>query len=119
MIKRSLFLSIASLMALTACGDQVATGEGDASAVVAGAAHTQQRLIYPTTMRVDQVDTYQSASRGEVQIEDPYRWLEQDVRVSPDVEAWVQAQNAVTNRYLEGLPGRAMIAERLRELWNY
>lgn len=119
MIKRSLFLSIASLMALTACGDQVATGEGDASAVVAGAAHTQQRLIYPTTMRVEQVDTYQSASRGEVQVEDPYRWLEQDVRVSPDVEAWVQAQNAVTNRYLEGLPGRAMIAERLRELWNY
>lgn len=119
MIKRSLFLSLASVVVLTACGEQIANGEGDASAVVAGAAHTQQRLIYPTTMRVEQVDTYQSASRGEVQIEDPYRWLEQDVRVSPDVEAWVQAQNAVTNRYLEGLPGRAMIAERLRELWNY
>ncbi|MCC5981173.1 MAG: S9 family peptidase [Oceanicaulis sp.] len=119
MIKRSLVLSLASVVALAACGEQVPNGEGDASAVVAGAAHTQQRLIYPTTLRVDQVDTYQSASRGEVEVEDPYRWLEADVRVSPEVEAWVAAQNAVTGRYLEGLPGRAMIAERLRELWNY
>jgi prolyl oligopeptidase len=76
-------------------------------------------LSYPQTATVDHVDTYRSATRGEVAVADPYRWLETDVRVSEDVAAWVAAQNEVTNAYLATLPGRDMIAERLRELWNY
>lgn len=118
-MKRATLLPLAGMLILAACGDQVATGDGDAREVVVGAAHTQERLNYPTTRTVEQIDTYQSASRGEVEVADPYRWLEEDVRVSPEVAAWVTAQNAVTNRYLENLPGRPMIAERLRELWNY
>lgn len=118
-MKRAILVSLAGLLALGACGEQVATGEGDANSVIAGAAHTQDRLIYPTTRTVEQTDIYQSASRGEVEVADPYRWLETDVRESGEVEAWVTAQNAVTSRYLENLPGRPMIAERLRELWDY
>jgi prolyl oligopeptidase len=76
-------------------------------------------LSYPETATVDHVDTYRSATRGEVEVADPYRWLETDVRVSDDVAGWVAAQNEVTNAYLATLPGREMIAERLRELWNY
>lgn len=116
---RGIILPLAGLLALSACGEQVATSEGDASAVIVGAAHTQERLQYPTTRTVEQVDIYQSAAQGEVEVSDPYRWLEGDVRVSAEVEAWVTAQNAVTNRYLENLPGRSMIAARLRELWDY
>lgn len=118
-MKRAILVSLAGLLALGACGEQVATGEGDANSVIAGAAHTQDRLIYPTTRTAEQTDIYQSASRGEVEVADPYRWLETDVRESGEVEAWVTAQNAVTSRYLENLPGRPMIAERLRELWDY
>lgn len=118
-MKRAFLLPLAGILALGACGEQVANGEGDASAVVAGAAHTQQRLIYPTTRTVEQTDIYQSAAAGQVEISDPYRWLETDVRVSGEVAAWVAAQNATTTRYLENLPGRAAIASRLRELWNY
>lgn len=118
-MKRVFLLPLAGILVLGACGEQVASGEGDANTVVAGAAHTQDRLIYPTTRTVEQTDIYQSAASGEVEIADPYRWLEGDVRVSGEVEAWVAAQNATTNRYLENLPGRTMIASRLRELWDY
>ncbi|PWE18879.1 S9 family peptidase [Marinicauda salina] len=74
---------------------------------------------YPETRRGDVVDVYQSAAHGEVEVADPYRWLEQDVREAPEVAEWVEAQSAVTQDYLDQLPGRDAIAERLGELWNY
>jgi prolyl oligopeptidase len=54
-----------------------------------------------------------------VEVADPYRWLENDVREDDEVKAWVDAQNAVTFGYLEGLDARAAIEARLTELWNY
>lgn len=75
-------------------------------------------LDYPETATVDQVDSYETPD-GTEEVADPYRWLEADVRVSDDVADWVRAQQAVTNSYLENLPGRTRIAERLAELWNY
>ena len=50
---------------------------------------------------------------------DPYRWLEDDVRESKDVEAWVQAQSQLTTDYLKAIPQRDAIEKRLTELWNY
>jgi prolyl oligopeptidase len=94
----------------------------DSEAPVAqGAEETRQIAApnYPATRTVDQVDIYQSAAQGEVAVADPYRWLESDVRVSDEVAGWVAAQNSVTNAYLDQLPGRAIIANRLAELWNY
>ena len=38
---------------------------------------------------------------------------------SPEVAAWITAQNAVTDPYLAALPRRKALNERLTELWNY
>ncbi|MEM6799091.1 MAG: prolyl oligopeptidase family serine peptidase, partial [Planctomycetota bacterium] len=72
------------------------------------------RAGYPETRRVDHVDTYHGAK-----VEDPYRWLEADVRESPEVAAWVAEQQAFTRAYLDALPTRPEFVERLTALWNY
>ncbi|MEM1424704.1 MAG: S9 family peptidase, partial [Planctomycetota bacterium] len=69
---------------------------------------------YPTTKKVDAGDTYHG-----VFVDDPYRWLEEDVRVSDRVAGWVEAQNDVTYGYLRSIPGRDRIAERITQLWDY
>lgn len=81
---------------------------------IAAARAESPKLTYPPTRRVDQVDDY----HGE-QVADPYRWLEADVRESPEVAAWVEAQNKVTRAYLDAIPERADIRGRLEKLWNY
>ena len=68
--------------------------------------------IYPETERMDIEDDY----HGPV-VADPYRWLEVDT--ATEVKDWVQKQNEVTFSYLESLPGRDQISDRLRELYNY
>lgn len=69
-------------------------------------------IAYPQTKKVDTVDTY-----FENEVADPYRWLEDDR--SPETEAWVKAQNEVTFDYLDKIPFRNQIKERLEKLWNY
>ena len=68
----------------------------------------------PLTKTIDHVDEYHS-----VKVPDPYRWLEDDVRTSKEVAAWVTAQNEVTFSFLESIPQRKVIQQRLTELWNY
>jgi prolyl oligopeptidase len=80
----------------------------------APAANPQPGLVYPPTPREDTVETMFG-----IDVADPYRWLENDVRHDIAVRAWVDAQNATTSAYLETLPGRAAIAERLTALWNF
>ena len=58
-------------------------------------------LKYPHTMRGKQVDDYHGKP-----VADPYRWLEADVRESKEVAAWVEAENKVTNAYLDAIPER-------------
>ncbi|MEJ2583683.1 MAG: prolyl oligopeptidase family serine peptidase [Robiginitalea sp.] len=69
-------------------------------------------LDYPETAKVDTVDTY----FGE-EVPDPYRWLEDDR--SPETEDWVQRENEVTFSYLEKIPYREALKNRLEKLWNY
>ena len=69
-------------------------------------------MKYPESKTVDEVDDYHGT-----EVADPYRWLEDPD--SEDTKAWVQAQNAVTFAYLESLPTREPLQERLTELWNY
>ena len=71
-----------------------------------------QKLQYPKTNKVDHVDTYHGAK-----VPDPYRWLEDDN--SAETAAWVEAQNKVTFGYLEKIPYRAQIKQRLEQLFNY
>ena len=67
---------------------------------------------YPITAKVDTVDTYFGT-----QVKDPYRWLEDDT--SKETEAWVKEQNKVSFGYLEKIPFRNDLKNRLEKLWNY
>src|SRR6185295_1294593 len=50
-----------------------------------------------------------------VEVEDPYRWLEDGK--APDVQAWMKAQDNYARAELRKLPGRDAMAARLRELY--
>ena len=86
-----------------------------ASILVSCEAETKKNKItvtYPTTAKVDSIDTYFGTD-----VKDPYRWLEDDR--SKETEAWVKEQNKVTFGYLEKIPFRKAIKQRLEKLWNY
>jgi len=72
------------------------------------------KIVYPQTERVDVVD-----EQFGIKVADPYRWLENDVRKDDAVRRWVDAENAVTERYLDTLPGRDIFKARITELYNY
>ncbi len=74
--------------------------------------NAQTKINYPETKKIDHIDTY----FGE-QINDYYRWLEDDR--SPETEMWVKKQNVVTNIYLNRIPYRNQLKERMEKLWNY
>jgi prolyl oligopeptidase len=74
----------------------------------------ERSLKYPNTRKTDQVDDYHGTK-----VVDPYRWLEDDVRKSKEAADWVEAENKVTFAYLESIPQRHKIRERMTELWNY
>ena len=111
--------AVAAATLLAACTPAAPEIVGSAPDAAAARPAGPSAPVYPDTRRVDQQDVYASAAAGEVSVADPYRWLEGDVRVSAEVADWVVAQNAVTTAYLDALPGRDAIAERLAELWNY
>ena len=67
---------------------------------------------YPKTNKIEVIDTI----FGEA-VSDPYRWLEDDR--SPETEAWVKAENEATYDYLDNIPYRKELKERLTKLWNY
>jgi len=79
------------------------------------AEHTLQvapAIQYPATTRGGVVDDYHGVS-----VPDPYRWFE-----DPNASAtrdWVTAENAVSQPFLERLPQRAWLGERLKQLWTY
>ena len=79
-----------------------------------GFAAAGDRMSYSPTKKIDHVDELHG-----VQVPDPYRWLEDDVRVSTDVADWVAAKNKETFAYLGSIPQREAIKSRLTELWNY
>ena len=67
---------------------------------------------YPKTKTVDTIDSYFGTK-----VKDPYRWLEDDR--SEETEAWVKSQNKSTYEYLDHIPFRNELKERLSNLWNY
>ena len=76
------------------------------------ACHKAVQVTYPQTKTCDTVDVYFGT-----EVADPYRWLENDT--SAETEAWVAAENAVTQAYLNSLPMRDKLAKRLTGLMNY
>jgi prolyl oligopeptidase len=67
---------------------------------------------YPETEKKPVVDTYFGTD-----VTDNYRWLEDDR--SKETEAWVKTENEVTFNYLDKIPYREELKNRLSELWNY
>jgi prolyl oligopeptidase len=72
----------------------------------------QDRINYPDTKKENITDDYHGT-----RISDPYRWLENDT--SAETEAWVREQNKVTFGYLEKIPFRNQVKERLTKIWDY
>ena len=70
------------------------------------------KFNYPETKKSDQVDNYFG-----VEINDPYRWLEDEN--SDDTKIWVEAQNQITYEYLSKIPYREKIKLRLTEIFNF
>ena len=71
-----------------------------------------QTLQYPVARKGDVIDDYHGTK-----IADPYRWLEDPD--SPESRSWIAAENRLTASYLEAIPARAALRERLTKLWNY
>ncbi|MDP4844274.1 MAG: prolyl oligopeptidase family serine peptidase [Salibacteraceae bacterium] len=90
------------------------------AAVLAGCAGQQKQesaekmnITYPETRK----DTSVVEDYFGTKVADPYRWLEDDR--SAETEAWVTAQNEVSFGYLQKIPFRDKIKDRLTDLWNY
>jgi len=72
----------------------------------------QFEVTYPETKKTDQIDEYFG-----IKVADPYRWLEDDR--SAETEAWVKAQNEATFGYLEKIPYRTALKDKLTNLADY
>lgn len=94
---KRLFTALCLSLGLTACQEQTPT---------------PMTVTYPETAKADSADTYFGNT-----VPDPYRWLEDDR--SAETGDWVKRQNAVTFGYLEQIPFRQALAQRLEKLWNY
>lgn len=71
-----------------------------------------QKMDYPEARKMDQVDEYFG-----IEVQDPYRWLENDT--SAETEAWVKAENEITFAYLDEIPFRPALRQRLEKIWDY
>jgi len=104
-----------AILALAISGSQLTPlsraqcGRKTSSAVMS---HGSPTIVYPETKKGDTVDDYFGTK-----VADPYRWLEDDT--SPEVASWVEAENKVTFAYLEKIPFRMKIKDRLLQLYNY
>jgi prolyl oligopeptidase len=75
----------------------------------ARAADPSPRPVVPPTRTTDAADVLHG-----VTVRDPYRWLEDEK--SPEVQAWMKAQDDAARQSLASLPQRAAIAARLKDL---
>ena len=103
-------LSVSQLIPRTGAQKSQKMSPAPANENVSGA----PSIVYPESKKGDTVDDYFGTK-----VADPYRWLEDDTAVSPAVASWVEAENSVTFAYLEKIPYRARIKDRLTQLYNY
>src|SRR5678815_1220221 len=81
-------------------------------AVILTAQAEAQLKSYPATRKIEHMDDYHGTK-----VADPYRWLEDET--SAETAAWIEAQNAVTFPYLERIPFRKQLLERVTRLVDY
>ncbi len=118
-LKGRVFMSLSTLFrASAACALVVAVlfSLPNMPLSMAQSSSSTQKMIkpisYPPARKRDQVDEYHG-----VKVADPYRWLE-DLD-SEETRAWVEAQNKLTFSFLEEIPARPKLRDRLTRLWNY
>lgn len=99
LIMKKITLACMALLALSACKEEQPEKQ-------------KITVTYPETKQVDTIDTYFGEN-----IKDPYRWLEDDM--SEETGAWVKSQNEVTFGYLDNIPYRKELKNRLEKMWNY
>ncbi|HLL76301.1 MAG TPA: prolyl oligopeptidase family serine peptidase [Pyrinomonadaceae bacterium] len=103
---RSLKILPALALALALCASV------SAQSIVPSNDPPASKLSYPEAKKTDHVDEYHGTK-----VPDPYRWLENSD--SPETRQWIEAQNKLTFGYLNQIPERAWIKERLTKLWNF
>ena len=117
-VRRSLFalafvavvLSLAAIAPfLQRTGAQSVAAPGATRA--AARSSSDPKIVYPESKKVERVDDYFGTK-----VADPYRWLEEN---SAETKAWINEQNKLTFSYLERIPYREKLKERLTELYNY
>jgi prolyl oligopeptidase len=70
------------------------------------------KYVYPPAHKVDQVDDYHGTK-----VSDPFRWLE--TPDSPETQAFIAAENTLTNAYLAECKSRDSFVDSLTAVWNY
>lgn len=83
-----------------------------AGLLLLGACTRQQAFEYPVFPKSEVVDDYHGTL-----VADPWRWLEDPN--SEQTNDWIRAQNELTMPYLQSLPGREKLRQRLTELWDF
>src|SRR5689334_620702 len=94
----ALVLSLAALAPLLTRADDTKNGKS--------------KIAYPETKKGEVVDDYFGTK-----VPDPYRWLEDET--SPETKAWVDQENKLTFSYLDRIPYRDKLKDRLTQLFNY
>lgn len=79
---------------------------------LAAQAAPPDKLAYPQPRRDNVVDNYFGTK-----VPAPYRWME-DLN-SAELAKWVDEENKLTFAYLDRIPERAWMKQRLTKLWNY
>ena len=82
------------------------------TSIILWSCNEKQKTDYPVTKKNEVKETY----FGE-EVIDNYRWLEDDN--SEETTDWVIAQNNFTYNYLNKIPFRNKLKDRLTSLWNY
>lgn len=77
-----------------------------------GCNRPNSKLDYPQARQDAVVDDYYGTM-----VPDPYRWMENDT--TAEVAAWVEAENAVTQKHLAQIPFRNTLKKRFAELMTY
>jgi len=71
-----------------------------------------QQCAVPKTQTASVLDDYHGTK-----VADPYRWLEDTDAL--ETKAWIEAENCVTFGFLERIPERERIRQRLTRIWDY
>ncbi len=99
--------ALASLLIISACSQNPLSITSEKQTSM-----NDTKVNYPSTKKGNVVDEYFG-----IKVADPYRWLEDDM--SEETAQWVKAQNKTTYNYLDSIPYRDQIKNRLSTLLDY